>query len=370
MAQEQQQPSANAEKPGIVAPPEEPEFQDEEIEIPAEEGAEAAKPEAKPAEEEPERPKKRRGPKRYAALAHERDEARGYALTLEQELQRERQRATEAEAKAEAAAKVSMQTFAAKAETDLKQARAEYQAAQESGDAAKITEAAEALASAKQTADDVKAYQETEKAKPAPAAQPQPQAQPQQRPQVTDYPEPVKNWVMQEHNRYWDQNARDDAGNILVDRGGRPIKNPDFDEEMHIEATMYATKLERQIASGKASFKVASPEYFQAIEKHMAAEFPDYFGGEEEDAAPPPPKPRASPVASPSRSATPQNGQPSANKVKLSSDQLRFIQKQVDNGGGPKYPKGHPKAFQPMTFEDAKVSFARRLQTQAKEQGQ
>jgi hypothetical protein len=37
------------------------------------------------------------------------------------------------------------------------------------------------------------------------------------------------------------------------------------------------------------------------------------------------------------------------------------VKKMVDNGGGPKYPQGHPKQFNPMTFADAKVSYARRL---------
>lgn len=363
MATEQQiAPAPEAPTPAPSA--QDDEFQDEEVEIPAEDGAPATPPAEAPAEP---REKKRRGPKRYAALTHERDEARGYAANLEAELARERARATELEAKANESAKVAMQSFAAKADTDLKQARAEYQAAQESGDAERITLAAEQLASAKQTADDVKAWETTERNRPAP--QPQAQPQQQQRPQIQDYPAPVKEWVLQDHNRYWDANARDDAGNILLDRGGRPIKNPDFDEEMHIEATMFATQLERKIAAGKVRYKTASDQYFKAIEDHMAKEFPDYFGAEEEDETPAPAPRRASPVAAPSRSAAPSGGGGGAmNKVKLTGDQIRFIQKQVENGGGPKYPKGHPKAFTPMSVEDAKVSFARRLQTQAKEQ--
>lgn len=346
---------------GVVG---EPDFQDEEIEIPAEEGAAEGTPApaAEATETEQPKEKKRRGPKRYAALTHERDEARGYAANLEQELLRERQRALELEAKAQESAKVAMQSFASKAETDLKQARAEYASAQESGDVARITAAAEQLASAKQTADDIKAWENTEKAKPA--AQPQQQVQQQARPQIQDYPEPVKEWVLQDHNRYWDANARDDNGNILIDRGGRPIKNPDFDEEMHIEATMFATKLERQIAAGKLGYKVASKEYFNAIETHMLKEFPEYFGGEGEEVETPAPRPRSSPVAAPSRS-TPGNGSNGASsKVKLTGDQLRFVKKQVENGGGPRYPKGHPQQFKPMSYDDAKVSFARRLQTQ------
>ena len=339
------------------------EFKDEDVEIPAEEGAEPAPAEQK-AEEEPAPEKKRRGPKRYAALTHERDEARGYAAQLQEELARERARAAELEVKANESANVAMQSFAAKAESDLKEARAFHSQAIESGESAKITEAAERLASAKATMDDVEAWKKSEKAKPAEVAKPAETEKPKP---FQDLPEPIKDWAVE--NRYWDQNARDDEGNIILDRGGRPTKNPDFDEEMHVEATMYATKLERKIASGKATFKVASPEYFREIDKHMRVEFPDYFGGEEEAEDEPEKVParKPSPVAAPTRSALPGVSKPGT-KVPLKAEEIRFHRKMWENGGGGNYPEGHPKAFRPMTYEDSKVSFARQKQTQAKNQ--
>jgi hypothetical protein len=223
-----------------------------------------------------------------------------------------------------------------------------------------MTEAAELLASAKATMDDVEAWKRSEGNKPAP--QQQQQAQPQVQAPVQDLPPGIKEWAVE--NRYWDQVARDDSGNIVTDRTGRPMKNPDFDEEMHIEATMYATKLERQIAAGRLSYKVASPEYLKAVDEHMRKEFPDHFGGEEEAEEAPAPQRRASPVAAPSRSVPQSSSNAPSQKVKLTAEQVRFVQKQVDNNGGPKYPKGHPKQFTPMTVDDAKVSFARRLQSQ------
>lgn len=364
------QPAQTTEQPKaptpLVIPADPPEFQDEEIDVPLEEG------ETPPAAAETEAPKprepKRRGPKRYAALTHERDEARGYAANLEAELQRERTRAAEAEERANKADKVAMQSFAAKAASDLEKAEAAHQAAIESGDAASITKATKTLSEASQTMQDVNAYNETAKAAPAPTPTPTPAPQAQPKQFQDPFAPHVRDWAMKPENRYWDKNARDDAGNVVLDRGGRPLPNPDFDEEMHVEATMYATLLESQIRKGKHSYKVGSPEYFRAIEDHIDERFKDE---DDEDDTPPlaPAAPRRpSPVAGPSRAAPPAST-PAANKVKLTSDQLRFIQKQVDNGGGPKYPSGHPKAHKPMTFEDAKVSFARRLQTQAKEQG-
>ena len=342
----------------------EEDFKDEEIDVAVEEGSEEAKAEepAK-ADAEPER-HKRRGPKRVAALTHERDEARAYAADIAAELERERARSKEFEIKANEASTVAMQSFAAKSESDLKEARAAHSAALSSGDAARITEAAEQLASAKATMDDVEAWKKTESAKPAQKVEER-AAAPQQQ-QIQDLPPNLKEWAAK--NRYWDQNARDESGELILDRAGRTMKNKDFDEEMHIEATIYATKLERQIASGRLKAKVGDATYLKMIDDHQREEFPDYFGEsadevEEEEVAAPRRR-SSSPVAPVSRSAPNQRSGPSR-KMTISGDEVRFVKKMVENGGGPKYPQGHPKQFQPMTFDDAKVSFVRQKMAQA-----
>jgi len=344
------------------------EFKEEVLEVDGEEPVEPEPKEAaeEPAadDEEPVKERKRRGPKRYSALTHERDEARSYAQQLEQELQRERARSAELDAKAREASTVAMQSYAAKTEADLRDARLFHSAAIESQDAEKITEAAERLASAKSAMDDVEAWKKTEKAK---AEAPKPQAQqPQAQQPVQDLPPEVKNWVVE--NRYFDVVARDESGNILTDRSGQPMRNPDFDEEMHVEATMYATKLERQIKAGKLPFKVSSPQYFKEVERHMRSEFPDYFGSEdggEDDAEPEQPARRASPVAAPTRTVGSNGVQKPSHKISLNADEVRFVTRMVENGGGPKYPAGHPKQFTPMSLTDAKISFDRQKKTQA-----
>jgi hypothetical protein len=359
MAEQQDLPLSDA-KPVTVGDDEE--FVDEEIDLPLEEGEEVEAKNEEP--EEPPKEKKKRGPKRMSALAHERDEARNYAAQLEAELRQERLRASGLETKAAEASNIAMQSFASKSESDLKEARSAYSSALQSGDPDRITQAAEQLSSAKATMDDIDAWKKTESAKPAtktPVAEEPAATRPAEK--FQDLPENIKNWASE--NRWWDVNARDDSGDLVLDRGGRPTKNPDFDEEMHVEATMYATKIERQIASGKLKFKVASPEYFGAIEEHMSKEFPDFFGEGEEDEAPAPPPRKASPVAGPSRTVptTTRNG--SVKKGTITGDEIRFVRKMVDNNGGPRYPKGHPKQFEPMTFEDAKVSFLRQKTIQA-----
>jgi hypothetical protein len=334
----------------------EEEFNDEEIELTEEGGAEAD--EAPEEAEETKKTFKRRGPKRYATLTHERDEARGYANQLQAELERERNRASEFEAKANEASNVAMHSYAAKAESDLREARGFHSAAIESGDPSKITEAAERLASAKSTMDDVEAWKKSQKTAPA---EPQRQAQPRQQPQNMQTPElppEIKGWMME--NRYFDAVQRDNNGDVVFDRTGRPVENPDYDDDMHIEATMFATKLERQIANGRLEYKVSSPEYFQAVEEHMRQQFPDYFDEEEQEQPKQQPK-RSSPVAAPSRSMSSGGQVKSSTKFKLTGDQVRFVKKMVDNGGGPKYPQGHPQQFKPMSLADAKVSYARRL---------
>ena len=335
----------------------EEEFNDEEIEL-SEEGGEAEAAEAPEEAEETKKTFKRRGPKRYATLTHERDEARGYANQLQAELERERQRASEFEAKANEASNVAMHSYAAKAESDLREARAFHSASIESGDPTKITEAAERLASAKSTMDDVEAWKKSEKNKPAEQPRQQQAQQQPQNMQTPELPPEIKGWMME--NRYFDAVQRDNNGDVVFDRAGKPVENPDYDDDMHIEATMFATKLERQISSGRLDYKVSSPEYFQAVEEHMRQQFPDYFGEEEQEQPKAQPK-RASPVAAPTRSMSSGGQVKNSTKFKLTGDQIRFVKKMVDNGGGPKYPQGHPSQFRPMSFDDAKVSYARRL---------
>lgn len=350
-----------APEPAQQTPPvSEDDFSEEEVVIPEEEGAEPAAETEQPAAQKP-----RRGPKRYATLTRERDEARSYAEQIAAENARLKKERDDANTRAAASDETAMTTYEAKAKTDLEVAERNHEEALTSNDPAKITAATKALSKATTAMDDVESFKRN---KPA-APEPKPAEQPQQRQeQIQDLPQNIKNWAMD--NRWWDVVARDDSGNIVLDRTtGQAQRNPDFDAEMHTEATLFSTKLERQIARGTVSYKTGSPEYLKTVTDHMRAEFPEYFSDDEGQEQPPARQTqRGSPVASPGNrnlpGATPKNG---AQSYKLSGDEVRFITKSHQNGGGPKYPKGHKLEFKPMSLEDAKVSYARRKMAQAKE---
>lgn len=341
-------------------------FEDEDIVIDdAGEGeGEATPADTAPAEDAPPAPKKR-GPKRYAELNRRAQEAQDYARRVEEENARLKARAEKAEADAAAANDVAVQTYAAKADSDLVKAKREYAEALKSDDADKITEATAALASAQQAKDDIEAWKKREKQVAAPPAEKPADRQPQPREEIQDVAPHIRDWMVE--NRYFDPVARDARGNIVTDKSGNPLRNDDFDPEMNAEATLFARRIERQIIRGQLHVKEGSSEYFKLIDDHMREEFPDYFDGEEAPPARPQRQPgKGSPVAAPGARSTPGAPPKSGQKaVKLAAHEIRFIAKQVQNGGGPKYPKGHPKQFQPMTFDDAKVSFAKRKLAQA-----
>lgn len=341
-------------------------FADEEIDIPQDEAepakdGSAADGTAQDEAEEHVRPeKKRRGPKRYAALTQERDLAKNYAAQLEAELQAERQRSADFSKKAEEASSMTMQIYAANTETKLKNARATHNAALESQDNSKITEASELLASAKAEMDDVEAWKKTEKQK-VDAPKPEPRRAQQQ--QIEDHPADIRPWALE--NPYWDKYARDNNGNILTDRTGNPLKSSEYDPGMYAEATLYAMKIERQIQTGKLPFKVSSPQYFAAVDRHMKEEFPKYFEDDEEVEEE---APRGSPVAAPTRTVPQSSKNGASQKMTLTGSEVEFVTKMVENGGGPRYPSGHTKQFQPMSLPDAKVSFVRQKLIQAANQ--
>ena len=52
-------------------------------------------------------------------------------------------------------------------------------------------------------------------------------------------------------------------------------QSPDFDAEMHEEATMFARRLERRFKADGRGDEIGSSSYFKEIDKHMRAEFAD-----------------------------------------------------------------------------------------------
>jgi len=106
---------------------------------------------------------------------------------------------------------------------------------------------------------------------------------------------------------------------------------PNFDPEMHEEATLYARRIERRYRSEGRDADIGSVAYFTEIDRHLRSEFPDAF----ETVAPPkkasPPMSRNTPVTPVTRSA-PEGQQKNSKTVRLSSDQRRIAHQLAESG--------------------------------------
>jgi hypothetical protein len=108
-------------------------------------------------------------------------------------------------------------------------------------------------------------------------------------------------------------------------------QSPDFDREMHEEATTYARKLERRLKADGRAEEIGSKSYFADIDKYVRQEFPEAF---EEAAAPKKGTPKMSrdtTVAPVARSGAP--GQPTNSRmVRLTPEQRRMAHNMADSG--------------------------------------
>lgn len=143
-----------------------------------------------------------------------------------------------------------------------------------------------------------------------PAKQPQPAAQPE--PQQPSLEPRTRDWI---------------AGNTWF----QP-QSPDFDREMHEEATTYARKLERRLKAEGRAEEIGGKSYFSNIDKYIREEFPEAF----EEAATPkkgtPKMSRDNTVAPVARSGAPGQQQTNSRTVRLTPDQRRMAHNMADSG--------------------------------------
>lgn len=183
---------------------------------------------------------------------------------------------------------------------------------------------------------------------PKPGDQPrqaQPQAQPQQQPRQPELNDAAKDWVG--NNPWFDE------------------RNEDYDEDMHEETVEYARLLEARMKRQGKSAEINTTKYFEDIETHLRATFPDRWGEEEEPH--PAPKPRQSSVAGAVRSAPQNNGTKNGTKVSLTADEVGLVRKMVGSNSV-HYPADHPdpdKRGRAKTFEEAINDFALRKRAMA-----
>ncbi len=108
-------------------------------------------------------------------------------------------------------------------------------------------------------------------------------------------------------------------------------QSPDFDAEMHEEATLFAKRVERRLRADGREDEIGSAAYFKQIDQHIRDEFPDAFDDPKPVKKAAPPMRRESNVAAVNRSAP--DGQGAKSKViRLSADERRMAHNMADSG--------------------------------------
>lgn len=108
-------------------------------------------------------------------------------------------------------------------------------------------------------------------------------------------------------------------------------QSPEFDPEMHEEATLYARRIERRYRSEGREDEIGGVDYFTEIDRHMRKEYPDAFSTVSTPSKRTPPMSRESNVAPVQRSAPNQQGK-SAKTIRLTADQRRMAHQLAQSG--------------------------------------
>jgi hypothetical protein len=108
-------------------------------------------------------------------------------------------------------------------------------------------------------------------------------------------------------------------------------QSPEFDPEMHEEATLYARRIERRYRSEGRDDEIGGVDYFTEIDRHMRKEYPDAFSTVSTPSKRTPPMSRESNVAPVQRSAPNQQGKNSTT-IRLTADQRRMAHQLAESG--------------------------------------
>jgi hypothetical protein len=108
-------------------------------------------------------------------------------------------------------------------------------------------------------------------------------------------------------------------------------QSPEFDPEMHEEATLYARRIERRYRSEGRDEEIGGVDYFTEIDRHMRKEYPDAFSTVSTPSKRTPPMSRESNVAPVQRSAPNQQGKNSTT-IRLTADQRRMAHQLAESG--------------------------------------
>lgn len=271
----------------------------------AEETAEQEEPEE---EEAPKR--KRQSEKRIHELARKAAEAERRAQDLEARLQKEAQLREQSEQAMMTHYKNNLSVTA----MDLKQKLAEARTMMDNEKIDDLQYQFNKVMNDLEAVTNWEREQQNKAAQPAPAQKP---AEAPQQQQVSLEPR-TANWIQKNS---WFQ-----------------PQSPDFDPEMHEEATLYARRVERRYRAEGRDDEIGGVDYFTEIDRHMRREFPDAFSAPATPSKKAPPMSRDSNVAPVQRTAP---GQPakSSKTVRLTADQRRMAH-QMAQAGAFKKPGG------------------------------
>lgn len=205
-------------------------------------------------EEEEPRPRKRDAEKRIAELARRAQEAERRAQEIEARLQQEAALRQQSD--------IAMMThYEQRLKGDAGMLRSQLQEAITMGDTEKQIDLQTRLLQVQQDLSGVDAWRKEAEANliQLQERQVQPQADPQPQQQITLEPR-TKDWI--EKNTWFQP------------------QSPDFDPELHEEATIYARRIERRYKADGRADEIGSASYFKEIDRHMREEFPDVFQGQ------------------------------------------------------------------------------------------
>ena len=302
-----------------------------------------------PGETEP--PKKRGRPPAnllISQLKNEKSDLLSANERLMQELEQERRRVVDFQQRNVESTFQQMGLHESKLKAEAENAKKAYEDAFHAQDARRQAEATAALARAESGLADVESWK-IRNPKPEPQQQqPQYQQPQQQQPQPQAQLDPAtKSWM--EENTWFSPQINGRA-------------NPDYNRSMHAAAVAYAIRLEDKYQSEGREKDIAGKDYWEAINEHMAAEFPE---GDE-----PEPVRQPSPVAPVSRGTTTKSSK-GADKISLSGEERQFVD-QMRNSGAMIYPREasipREKWGQRMSPMDSYVTYWKSKQSEAKNQ--
>ena len=255
-------------------------------------------------EEEDPRPRKRDAERRIAELARRAQEAERRAQEVESRLQQEATLRQQSD--------IAMMThYEQRLLGDANVILSEIEEAASMGDARKQAELQSRYNKLQNDLSGIDAWRQDAEAKMAEAERAPPPQQVEAQQQITLEPR-TRDWI--EKNPWFQP------------------RSPDFDPEMHEEATMYARRIERRFKADGRGDEIGSASYFKEIDKHMRAEFGDAIPDRSAPKKATPKMKRDNSVAPVARSGGSDSPTKRTAKVSLSPAERQFARNMAASG--------------------------------------